>query len=154
MNTNALRLVKAAGIHYEVREYEVDENDLGAESAASKIGLDIGRVFKTLVAVGDRTGPLVFVIPGNLELNLKKAALASADKTVSMLPLKELQNLTGYQRGGCSPIGLKKKLPVFVDETAVLWDFVSVSAGARGIQMLLAPADLLALCEGKYADLA
>ncbi len=154
MNTNALRIAKAAGIRYETREYEVDEDDLGARNAASKTGLEIDRIFKTLVAVGDKTGPVVFVIPGSAELNLKKAASASGNKTVSMLPLKELLGLTGYQRGGCSPVGLKKKLPIFVDETAALWDSVSVSAGARGVQMLLAPDDLLRLCEGLYADLS
>ncbi len=153
MNTNALRLVKAAGISFEVREYQVDESKLGAEDVAPKIGLEIEMLFKTLVAVGDKSGPVVFVIPGNAELNLKKAALASSDKSVTMLPLKDLLNLTGYQRGGCSPIGLKKKLPVFVDESAGLWDAVSVSAGARGIQMLLAPSDLLRACGGVYADL-
>jgi Cys-tRNA(Pro)/Cys-tRNA(Cys) deacylase len=153
MTTNALRIIKALGIPVRTMEYEVDEGDLSAGAAASKTGLELDRIFKTLVIVGDKTGPLMCVIPGSAELDLKKAAKASANKSVTMLPLRELEPLTGYQRGGCSPLGSKKRLPVYVDETAQLWDELSVSAGHRGLQMLLAPDDLLQAADGVYADL-
>lgn len=153
MNTNALRQLKAAGIRAETLSYEVDEDDLSAGAVAAKLGLDPDRVFKTLVAVGDRTGPFMCVIPGGAELDLKKAARASGDKSVCMLPLKELEPLTGYLRGGCSPLGSKRKLPVYVDETVQLWDSVSVSAGVRGLQMLLSPGDLIRVTGATCADL-
>jgi Cys-tRNA(Pro)/Cys-tRNA(Cys) deacylase len=153
MTTNALRIVKALGIPVSTIEYEVDEDDLSAASAAAKSGVDLDRIFKTLVAMGDKTGPFMCVIPGSAELDLKKAAKASNNKAVTMLPLKELEPLTGYQRGGCSPVGSKKRLPVYIDETAQLWEELSVSAGHRGLQMLLAPDDLLRAADGMYADL-
>lgn len=151
MNTNALRLVRSLGIAAETLSYEVDEDDLSAASVAAKLGLDLDRVFKTLVVVG--SCPFMCVIPGSAELDLKKAARANGDKSVAMLPLRELEPLTGYLRGGCSPVGSKKPLPVYLDETAQLFDTISVSAGARGLQMILAPADLLRACGGGYADL-
>jgi Cys-tRNA(Pro)/Cys-tRNA(Cys) deacylase len=153
MTTNALRIVKSLGIQVRTIEYEVDEDDLSASAAAAKSGVDLDRIFKTLVAVGDKTGPFMCVIPGSAELDLKKAAKASGNKSVSMLPLKELEPLTGYQRGGCSPVGSKKRLPVYVDETAQLWEELSVSAGHRGLQMLLPPGELLRASDGEYADL-
>ncbi|HAP42547.1 MAG: aminoacyl-tRNA deacylase [Spirochaetes bacterium GWD1_61_31] len=153
MTTNALRLAKAAGITVQVLEYPVDESDLSAGHVAAAVGLDPDRVFKTLVCTGERGEAFVCVVPGSLELNLKKAASAAGHKACALLPLRELEGLTGYQRGGCSPVGLKKKLPVFLDETAALWDSISVSAGARGAQMVLAPADLLRLAGARWADL-
>jgi len=153
MTTNALRIVKALGIQVRTIEYEVDEQDLSAAAAAAKSGVDLDRIFKTLVAVGDKTNPFMCVIPGSAELDLKKAAKASGNKSVTMLHLRELEPLTGYQRGGCSPVGSKKKLPVYVDETAQLWEELSVSAGHRGLQMLLAPDELLRAADGVYADL-
>jgi Cys-tRNA(Pro)/Cys-tRNA(Cys) deacylase len=153
MKTNALRLVKTLGIQVSTIEYEVDDEDLSAAAAAAKSGIDLDRIFKTLVAVGDKTGPFMCVIPGSAELDLKKAAKASGNKSVTMLPLKELEPLTGYQRGGCSPVGSKKRLPVYIDETAQLWEQLSVSAGHRGLQMLLAPDELLRAADGEYADL-
>ncbi len=153
MTTNALRLVKALGIEAKTAEYAVDEDDLSAQAVAAKLGMDLDRIFKTLVIVGDKSGPFMCVIPGSAELDLKKAAKASGNKAVSLLPLKELEGLTGYLRGGCSPVGSKKKLAVYLDETAQLWDWVSVSAGARGLQMLLAPADLIKASGASYADL-
>ncbi|MBU0934884.1 MAG: aminoacyl-tRNA deacylase, partial [Spirochaetes bacterium] len=117
------------------------------------LGLDADRVFKTLLALTEQAQPFVCVIPGSMELNLKKAARVMGCKSVSMLPLRELEGLTGYVRGGCSPVGMKKKLPVFLDETALLWDSISVSAGLRGLQMLLPPAELLALADAQFADL-
>lgn len=153
MTTNALRLVKAAGIAVEIREYPVDESDLSAGHVAAVAGIDPDRIFKTLVVLSEHGEPFVCVIPGSQELDLKKAARAYGCKSVALLPLRELEALTGYQRGGCSPIGLKKKLPVFLDETAQLWENISVSAGARGLQMLLAPADLANLAGALWADL-
>lgn len=153
MVTNALRLLKAKGIAHRTLEYAYDEADLSAGAAAAKLGLDPDMVFKTLVAVGDKTGPFMCVIPGPAELDLKKAAKASGNKSVAMLPLKELEPLTGYQRGGCSPVGSKKPLPVFLDETAQVWDEISVSAGARGLQMVLSPAALIEATGAGFADL-
>jgi Cys-tRNA(Pro)/Cys-tRNA(Cys) deacylase len=153
MTTNALRLVKALGIEVKTAEYAVDEDELSARAAAAKLGMDLDRMFKTLVIVGDKSGPFMCVIPGSAELDLKKAAKASGNKAVSLLPLKELESLTGYLRGGCSPVGSKKKLAVYLDETAQLWDWVSVSAGLRGLQMLLAPDDLIKASGASYADL-
>lgn len=153
MVTNALRLLKAKGIAHRTLEYAYDEADLSAGAAAAKLGLDPDMVFKTLVAVGDKTGPFMCVIPGPAELDLKKAAKASGNKSAAMLPLKELEPLTGYQRGGCSPVGSKKPLPVFLDETAQVWDEISVSAGARGLQMVLSPAALAAATEASFSDL-
>ncbi|OHD82924.1 MAG: aminoacyl-tRNA deacylase [Spirochaetes bacterium RIFOXYC1_FULL_54_7] len=153
MTTNALRIVKALGIQVRTIEYEVDEEDLSAIAAATKSGIDLDRIFKTLVAVGDKTGPFMCVIPGSAELDLKKAAKASGNKSVAMLHLRDLEPLTGYQRGGCSPVGSKKRMPVYVDETAQLWEELSVSAGHRGLQMLLAPDELLRASDGEYADL-
>lgn len=153
MTTNALRILKTLGIQVRTIEYEVDEEDLSAATAAAKSGVDLDRIFKTLVVVGDKTGPFMCVIPGSAELDLKKAAKASGNKSVAMLPLRDLEPLTGYQRGGCSPVGSKKRLPVYIDETAQLWEELSVSAGHRGLQMLLAPDELLRAADGEYADL-
>jgi Cys-tRNA(Pro)/Cys-tRNA(Cys) deacylase len=141
--TNAVRILDAAGIHYELREYPVDENDLTAPHVAAAIGLPPEQVFKTLVARGDRTGVLFACIPGNCELDLKALAAASGNKKVELVPLKEILALTGYIRGGVSPVGAKKPYPLFLDETADMWDVVSVSAGIRGLQMLVAPDDLV-----------
>ena len=153
MTTNALRMLKALGIEVATREYEVDEADLSAGAVAGKLGMDIDTLFKTLVVVGERSGPFMCVIPGSAELDLKKAARANGDKSASLLPLRELEPLTGYVRGGCSPVGAKKKLPVYLDETAQLWDRISVSAGTRGLQMLIAPDDLIRAAGAQYADL-
>ncbi len=142
--TNAVRILEASGLAFRLAEYPVDEADLSAPAVAAKIGLPADQVFKTLAARGDRTGPFLACVPGDAELSLKKAAAATGNKSVEMLPLRELEPLTGYVRGGCSPIGTRKRLPVFLDETAQLFPEVSVSAGARGIQMILAPAQLLA----------
>jgi len=141
--TNAMRILESLDISFRSLAYEVDEDDLSAESVAKKIGLDPERVFKTLALQGDKTGLFLCCVPAACEVDLKKAARASGNKSVEMLPLKELLGATGYIRGGCSPIGTKKKLPVYIDETAQLFDEISVSAGQRGLQVILAPADLL-----------
>lgn len=141
--TNALRLLDREGIHYELREYEVDESDLSATHVAEAIGMPPEQVFKTLVVRGDRTGVLLACIPGSLELSLKGLAAASGNKKVELVPVKEVLGLTGYIRGGVSPVGTKKPYPLYLDETVDLWDVVSVSPGQRGMQMLLAPDDLV-----------
>jgi len=153
--TNALRIVEALGIAHRVLSYEVDEEDLSATTSAAKLGIEPERVFKTLALRGEKAGVFLCCVPGDAEVDLKKAARAAGDKSAEMLPLKELLPATGYVRGGCSPVGTKKPFPVYVDETAQLFDEISVSAGARGMQILLAPADLLLALEGRasYADL-
>jgi Cys-tRNA(Pro)/Cys-tRNA(Cys) deacylase len=154
MKTNAARILDRAGIEYELREYAVDETDLSAPHVAAAIGLPADRVFKTLVARGDRSGVVLAVIPANAELDLKGLAAASGNKSIDMVPLKEVVVLTGYIRGGVSPIGTRKPYPVFVDETAELWDQIAVSAGRRGCQLLLAPAALVRVTEAKVCAIA
>ena len=151
--TNAVRLVQQAGIRCREEFYEFDEHDLNGNHAAAAIGKPAEEVFKTLVARGERTGVNVFCIPVCFELDLKKAAKAAGDKNMVLVPVKELLALTGYIRGGCSPVGMKKKYPTFIDETCQLYDEIAVSAGARGHQMLLPPDDLAALVGAAYADL-
>jgi Cys-tRNA(Pro)/Cys-tRNA(Cys) deacylase len=141
MKTNAARLLDSLGIAYEVREYEVDPDDLAAESVARKVGLPPEQVFKTLVARGDRHGVCFAVIPGNTQLDLKALAKLTGDRGIDVVALKEVQPLTGYVRGGCTALACKKDYPVFLDENAQLHDVISVSAGTRGTQILLAPAD-------------
>ena len=152
--TNAMRLLDAAKVPYYTREYEFDLEDLSGTHAAEVLGLDQEMVFKTLVTVGDKTGPAVFVIPVALALDLKRAAAASGNKRVEMLPLKDLTSVTGYLRGGCSPIGMKKRFPTFIDLRAQDLKIVSVSAGLRGVQILIDPKLLLSFIGGSYADLA
>ena len=141
--TNVMRLLDAAGVHYRTAEYEYDESDLSGRHAAEQLDLPAEQVFKTLVARGDKTGPVVFCIPVLDELDLRRAAAVSGNKKVELIHLKELLPLTGYLRGGCSPIGMKKKFPTYIDETCILFDEIAVSAGARGKQIILAPADLV-----------
>jgi Cys-tRNA(Pro)/Cys-tRNA(Cys) deacylase len=149
VKTNAARLLDTLGIQYELREYDVDPEDLSAETVARKVGLPPEQVFKTLVARGDRTGVLMAVVPGDAELDLKALAKLSGDRKVDTVPLKELQPLTGFIRGGVTAIGGKKEYPVFVDETVELFDIISVSAGVRGTQLLMSPADYLKVVKGK-----
>lgn len=141
MKTNAARLLENLGIRFELREYEVDPDDLTAGSVAAKIGLPAAQVFKTLVVRGDRRGVLLAVVPGDAELDLKALARVTGDRSAAPVALKELTPLTGYVRGGVTALAGKKDYPVFVDETAWLHDVISVSAGVRGTQILLAPAD-------------
>ena len=142
--TNAARLLDAAGIPYELIPYTYTEDDLSAQHVAAQLGEDIDRVFKTLVLRGDRTGCFVCVIPGDFEVDLKVAARISGNKSCEMLHLKELLPTTGYIRGGCSPIGMKKPLPTFIHESALLYDSIYISAGQRGLQLRIAPQDLIA----------
>ena len=141
--TNVMRLLDAAGIAYRTAEYEYDESDLSGRHAAEQLDLPAEQVFKTLVARGDKTGPVVFCIPVLDELDLRRAAAVSGNKKVELIHLKELLPLTGYLRGGCSPIGMKKKFPTYIDETCILFDEIAVSAGARGKQIILSPDDLI-----------
>ena len=151
--TNAVRLLDQLGVLYELREYEVDPEDLAAETVAAKIGLPAEQVFKTLVARGDRNGICMAVIPGNAELDLKALAAASDNRKMALAPVKELQALTGYIRGGVTALAGKKEYPVYVDETVELFDVISVSAGVRGMQILIAPADYLRTTKGILAPL-
>jgi Cys-tRNA(Pro)/Cys-tRNA(Cys) deacylase len=143
MKTNAMRILEAMKIPFEIREYEVDPEDLSAETVAAKVGLPPEQVFKTLIARGDRNGVCLAVIPGNAELDFKGLAKLSGDRKVEMVQLKEVQPLTGYIRGGVTALGGKKDYPVFVDETVELFDVISISAGVRGTQLFMTPADYL-----------
>ena len=151
--TNVMRIVEAQGVSYRSMSYEVEEGQYDGNLVAQKLHLDPDSVFKTLVCVDDKGGHIVCCIPVNQELDLKKAARASERKRVEMLPLKELLPLTGYVRGGCSPIGMKKPFPTYIDETAQLFDAISVSAGKRSEQIILNADDLCRLTDAVYADL-
>lgn len=151
--TNAARILDNLGIHYELVAYQVDESDLSAITVASKLGQNVEQVFKTLVLRGDKTGVFICVIPGAQELDLKKSAQISGNKNAEMVPMKEIVNLTGYIRGGCSPLGMKKKYPGFIDESCILYDHIFVSAGTRGLQFKIAPDDLITATSYKTADL-
>lgn len=151
--TNAIRLVNQAGFACKEAFYDYDEKDLSGTHAAKAIGIPAEQVFKTLVTRGTKTGIHIFCIPVCTELDLKKAAKAAGDKAIEMVAVKELLSLTGYIRGGCSPIGMKKTFPTHIDETCLLWDEVAVSAGERGHQMILAPQDLITLTKANIVDI-
>ena len=153
LTTNVMRILEKQGIRFSSKEYEYDESDLSGQHAAEALGLPPEKVFKTLVATGDKTPHCVFVIPVAEELDLKKCAAVSGNKRVELIHVKELQPLTGYLRGGCSPIGMKKRFPTFIDETALMFDFISVSAGQRGVQVLLDPEDLIRVTGALARDL-
>lgn len=152
--TNAVRILEQQKIHFDVLPYKVDENDLSAETVAQKVGMPVEMVFKTLVLQGDKTGEIVAIIPGNREVNLKSLSKLSGNKKVWMIPMKEIFPLTGYIRGGVSPIGMKKKFPTFVDESALQHDQICISAGIRGIQVLMMPKDLIRLTFSKTGSIS
>ena len=154
MKTNAVRLLESLGVEYELRDYEVDPDDLAAETVAAKIGLPPEQVFKTLLARGDRHGLCFAIIPGNTELDLKALAAGTGDRKMELVPVKELLALTGYIRGGVTVLGAKKAFPVFADETIHLWDSISISAGVRGTQIILRPEDYLRATNAVMADIA
>ena len=151
--TNAARILDSKSVDYELIEYEVDESDLSAITLAKKIGEDIEQIFKTLVLRGDKTGVFVCVIPGNAEVDLKKAAKISGNKNCTMVQQKELLPLTGYIRGGCSPLGMKKPFPTYIDETFELFAHIFVSAGQRGLQFKINPGDLIKVTGSVVCDL-
>ncbi len=151
--TNAARILDGLGIRYELKEYPVDPDDLSAVHVAEMVGMPVGQVFKTLVARGDKTGVLMACIPGDGELDLKELATVSGNKRVEMVHLNEVLGLTGYVRGGCSPLGAKKAYPVFLDASAETQTTISISAGKRGEQILLAPADLIRAANATVAKL-
>lgn len=151
--TNVMRLLDAAKIPYCPGSYEVDENDLSGSHAADLMGVDYDTMYKTLVLHGDKKGYLVCCIPVDEELDLKKAAKAAGEKKVEMIHVKDMLGITGYIRGGCSPIGMKKKFPTFIEETAQLYDAITVSAGQRGMQVTLSPEDLKDYVEGQFVPL-
>ena len=152
--TNAMRLLDTLGITYEVHTYEVDETHQGAIHAAQKLGISPSRLFKTLVVKGDCTGVMIVCIPADATLDLKALAVLSGNKRVEMVPLPQVQPLTGYIKGGVSPIGTKKKYPVFVDESALCFPWVSVSAGIRGMQIYLNPNDLCDVTSARTSTIA
>jgi Cys-tRNA(Pro)/Cys-tRNA(Cys) deacylase len=154
MKTNAVRLLETLKVPHEIREYHVDPDDLSAGSVAAKIGLPAEQVFKTLVVKGDRTGVCLAVIPGDRELDLRALAKLTGDRRVELAPLKEVQPLTGYIRGGVTALAGKKEYPVYVDETAILFDVISISAGLRGAQILLSPDDYVRAVHGVLGEIA
>ena len=151
--TNVARLLDKAKVAYTLVPYEVDENDLSATHVAEQLGEDIAQVFKTLVLHGDKSGYFVCVIPGNEEVDLKKAAKVSGNKKCELIPMKELLPLTGYIRGGCSPIGMKKHFPTYLHSTAPTFEHIYVIAGQRGLQVKLSPTDLIREAEAEVAEL-
>lgn len=153
IKTNVMRLLDKAKVSYEHREYEVDENDLSGSHAADELGVDHSTLFKTLVLHGDKTGYLVCVIPVDEEVDLKKIAKVSGNKKTEMLPMKELLPTTGYIRGGCSPIGMKKQFPTYINESAKEHEIIGVSGGQRGVQILLSPYDLAGYIHAEFADI-
>ena len=152
--TNAARLLDKAKISYNLIPYEFDENDLAAQHVADSLGQDIAKVFKTLVLHGDKTGYVVCVIPGDKEVDLKSLAKVSGNKKVEMIPMKDLLSVTGYIRGGCSPIGMKKRFPTFFHSSATEHDIIYVSAGVRGLQVEINPKDLISYVQATVADVA
>ncbi|MCQ2960449.1 MAG: Cys-tRNA(Pro) deacylase [Bacteroidales bacterium] len=151
--TNAARFLDNLKLPYELVPYEVDENDLGAEHIANQLNEPIEQVFKTLVLRGDKIGLFVCVIPGNLEVDLKLAAKISGNKNCDMIHVKELQPLTGYIRGGCSPLGMKKKFPTFIHQSALDQETIYVSAGIRGLQLKLKPTDLISAAQATVGEI-
>jgi len=153
IKTNAVRIIESHNIKFKLFEYEFEEDNLDGVTVAKKIGAEPETVFKTLVTKGDKTGINVFCIPSNFEIDLKKASKISGNKSVEMVKVKDLFELTGYIRGGCSPVGMKKKYPVFIDETAQLFDYIFISAGVRGVQVRLNPNELKKITDAVFSDI-
>jgi Cys-tRNA(Pro)/Cys-tRNA(Cys) deacylase len=151
--TNAVRKLELAGLQFATAEYDVSDGEISGVAVAAKIGREPEQVFKTLVAEGKTTGLNVFVVPSNVKLDLKKAALAANDKSIEMIPSKDLEPKTGYVHGGCSPIGMKKQFPTFIDETAQLYEKINVSGGRIGLQVELSPDDLAEMVGATFCDL-
>ena len=152
--TNAMRILSSNGIDFRVEEYEIDDSDLSAELTAEVLGMPQERVFKTLVASGDCTGELIVLLPAGTVVDLKRLAAATGDKRIELVPLSKVLALTGYERGAVSPLGMRRRYPVFIDETVELWSEVGISAGAKGVEILIAPADLIDITSARLVDLA
>ena len=153
VKTNAMRMLDKASVSYKAIEYEVNDNDLSGTTIADSVGLEYDMVFKTLVAKGDKTGPVVMCIPVDKEIDLKKAAKATDNKKLEMVPVKELLALTGYIRGGCSPVGMKKKFPTFINDTCLSHEMITVSAGIKGCQLLVNTSELISFTDARVSDL-
>ena len=152
--TNAMRVLEAAAIAFEVRAYDIDEQDLSAERAAAALGMAPEQVFKTLVVHGERSGPMLALLPAGTEIDFKRLAAVSGDKKVELVPLREVQGLTGYVRGAVTPLAIQRSFPVYIDETVILWTRVGISAGAKGLEILLDPRDLLEVTGAQPVDIA
>lgn len=152
--TNAIRILEKAAISYELREYDLGDGVLTAERVAEVLGFRPERIFKTLILRGDRSGPMIALTPAGTEINVRALAKASGDKHVEMVPLREVRDLTGYERGAVTPLGIQRSYPVFIDETVELWDIVGISGGAKGLEILLKPSDLLRVTHATKADFA
>lgn len=152
--TNAIRILEKEGISYELREYDIDDGALTAEGVAEVLGHEPERIFKTLILRGDRSGPMIALTPAGTEINVRALAKASGDKRVEMVPLRDVRSLTGYERGAVTPLGIQRNYPVFIDETVELWDIVGISGGEKGLEILLAPSDLLSVTGAVTADFA
>ena len=153
MKTNAVRLLEAQGIEFELRTYEIADEHFSAEQVADLVDLPYERVFKTLITLGDRSGPIFALVPAGTDLDLKSLANASGDKKVELAPLKRVLELTGYERGSVTPLGMKRKYPVFLEETAILWKTIALSGGMKGLQIVLKPQDLIRVLDARLADL-
>ena len=154
LKTNAMRVLDSKGIQYRVRAYEIDDQNLSAEGAAVALGMAPEQVFKTLVALGDRIGPMLVMVPAGTEVDLKALAGISGDKRIELAPLREVEPLTGYERGAVTPLAIARNYPVYIDETVELWSQVGISAGAKGVEILLKPKDLIELTGARRADIA
>ena len=152
--TNAIRILEKAAISYELREYDIDDGVLSAEGVAETLGFKPERIFKTLILRGDRSGPMIALTPAGTEINVRALAKASGDKRVEMVPLRDVFALTGYERGAVTPLGIQRSYPVFIDETVELWDIVGISGGKKGLEILIAPSDLLRITNATKADFA
>ena len=152
--TNAIRILEKEDISYKIREYAIDDGVLTAEGVAEVLGFKPERIFKTLILRGDRSGPMIALTPAGTEINVRSLAKASGDKRVEMVPLREVRDLTGYERGAVTPLGIQRSYPVFIDETVELWDIVGISGGKKGLEILLAPSDLLRVTKATKADFA
>jgi Cys-tRNA(Pro)/Cys-tRNA(Cys) deacylase len=153
MKTNAVRILEAQGINFELRTYTIDDQHFSAEQVAELVGLPYERVFKTLITIGDQSGPILALVPAGTDLDLKLLAEASGDKKVELAPLKRVLELTGYERGSVTPLGIKRKYPVYVEETAILWETVALSGGKKGLQIVLKPGDLIDVLDAKLVPL-
>lgn len=152
--TNAMRLLESAGIQYELRTYALDEADISAERVAELLSMPPEQIFKTLIVRGDSSGPMLVLAPAGTEIDMRTLARCCRDKRVEMAPQREILELTGYVRGAVTPLGIPRKIPVFIEETAILWDRIGISAGAKGMELLLAPADLVRITGAQLVDIA